>query len=328
MIGVCPPEDQLKSFSLGQLSDEQSDVLAVHLQGCDSCQAEMGTLESAEDTFVSTLKATSSDIADLNDDASGEAECKVATARALAALGNVEGQRNESLTNIPRMIGEYEIVEALGKGGMGHVFLGRHTKLGRPVAIKFIADHRRWDSTMHERFASEMRTVGGLNHPNIVAAHDAREVDGLAVLVTEYIDGLNASEIVSRQGPMSVADSCAIIQSICKALEYCDSQGLVHRDIKPSNIMIDESGTVKLLDLGLARLQTDEDSEFTATGQAIGTADYVAPEQINDGRNIDGRMDAAPCDLGFQCAFSNETRPRRVHNERPRFHSSEVVSCD
>ena len=153
---------------------------------------------------------------------------------------------------------------------------------------------------MHQRFASEMRLIGGLKHPNIVVAHDAREVDGLAVLVTEYIDGMTLSEILKRTGRLDKADACEIVGKVCKALSYIDSKGLVHRDIKPSNIMIDADGSVKLLDLGLARLQENEgNADFTATGQAMGTADYVAPEQVNDSRNVDIRSDI----YGLGCTF-------------------------
>ncbi len=291
MIAICPSQEQLKSLSLGQLSEEQSDQMLVHLRGCESCQEEIGSIDTCEDTFVGSLRTVSND--DQNEFMQ-EDEFRLASARALAALATLEVDSDESLpSEIPKTIGEYEIVRSLGRGGMGHVYLGRHTKLGRMVAIKFIADHRRWDQTMHDRFASEMRMIGGLNHPNIVHAHDARDVDGVAVLVTEYIDGLDVSEIVKRNGRLSVADASSITIEICRALEYIDSQGLVHRDIKPSNIMLDKNGGVKLLDLGLARLQTSngEFGEFTATGQAIGTADYVAPEQINDGRNVDIRAD-------------------------------------
>ena len=195
--------------------------------------------------------------------------------------------------DFPKTIGEYKIVRPLGRGGMGQIFLGQHTKLGREVAIKFIAHHRRWDSSMRDRFATEMRMIGQLNHPNIVQAHDAREVDGIAVLVTEFIDGLDAGDILRRVGALNVADACAIAVEVSQALNYIDGRDLIHRDIKPSNIMIDQQGRVKLLDLGLARIRNDETEigNFTVTGQAIGTADYVAPEQINDGRNVDIRAD-------------------------------------
>ena len=292
---TCPTQEELKSLSLGQLSDEQSDRLIIHLNDCQPCQSEMGTLETAEDTFVAQLRSASDGIDgdSLIDELHSETECRIAAARALGALAEVEtGATTNPKPNVPRNIGEYEVVQPLGHGGMGHVYLGRHTKLNRTVAIKFIAEHRRWDKNMHERFASEMRTIGSLNHPNIVVAHDAREVDGLAVLVTEFIDGLDVSELLRRNGQLSIADSVAIVQEVCHALKYIDSKNLVHRDIKPSNIMIDNEGSVKLLDLGLAKLQADdEQGEFTATGQAIGTADYVAPEQINDGRNVDIRAD-------------------------------------
>ena len=289
MNQTCPAPATLQSFSLGQLSEEKSDKLLTHLMTCESCQTELGTLETQEDTFVQNLKRS---VDAVEDQFSSENECRIASTRALAALAQIEGAHsNGAMSNVPREIGEYEVVQPLGFGGMGHVFEGRHTKLGRKVAIKFIADHRRWDRTTQERFAAEMRNIGRLEHPNIVAAHDAREVDGLAVLVTEYIDGLNVSEIVKRQGKISIADSCEIAQRVCDALGYIDSQGLIHRDVKPSNIMIDKNGNVKLLDLGLARLQNDEHAEFTATGQAVGTADYVSPEQINDSRNVDIRAD-------------------------------------
>jgi serine/threonine protein kinase len=312
VIANCPPPEKLKSLSLGQLTEEQSDVLVIHLESCEACQNEIAQIDSAEDSLISQLKSSASDADNMGPDNSFETEsgCRVAMTRALAALATVE-DGSPSLDQaihspIPDSIGEYEIVRPLGHGGMGHVYLGKHTKLNRSVAIKFIADHRRWDQTMRERFNSEMRLIGGLKHPNIVGAYDAREVDGIAVLVTEYIDGMTLSEILKRTGSISVDNASKVIAEVCEALEYIESKGLVHRDIKPSNIMVDKDGHVKLLDLGLARIQNSEDTannfaavDFTATGQAMGTADYVSPEQINDGRNVDIRTDI----YGLGCTF-------------------------
>ncbi len=216
-------------------------------------------------------------------------------ALALAGEDAVGGEMfaGDKLQHLPERIGEYEIVRPLGRGGMGSVFLARHTKLGREVAVKLLAGHRLADPRMRQRFEAEMRAIGRLSHPNIVAAHDARDVDGTAVLVTEYIDGLDLGQLVERHGPLAVADACEIIRQVAVALAYTSVQGFVHRDVKPSNIMLSRRGEVKLLDLGLARWQWDEVEQtgMTATGQAMGTADYVAPEQVTDSRSVDVRAD-------------------------------------
>lgn len=291
MIAICPTSEDLKSLSLGKLSEEHSDQLVSHLESCETCQSEISDLDISDDTFVSSLRSASNIVLTTNDRFDQEGACRVAASRALAALATVESNEDHALKHVPRTIGEYEIVRPLGRGGMGNVYLGRHTKLRRLVAIKFIAEHRRWDQSMRDRFETEMQTIGQLKHPNIVAAFDAREVDGIAALITEYIDGLDVSEIVRRNGQLSVADASEVVMEVCHALDYCDDQGLVHRDIKPSNIMLSRTGEVTVLDLGLARIQASDNSEFTATGQALGTADYVSPEQINDGKNVDHRTD-------------------------------------
>ena len=286
---VCPEKSHLKSFSQGLLGDEDSDLLILHLQDCEDCQKNLETIDlvGGEDTFIHQIRGVAPQC---DDPHLAEPEFRSATVKALAALAKMEEFASD--VSLPKTIGEYEIVKPIGRGGMGRVFLGRHTKLGRQVAIKVLAPHRRWDQRMHDRFEAEMRAIGGLNHPNIVVAHDARDVEGVAVLVTEYVDGLDGSELLKRVGRLSIADACQIGVELCKALTYVSEKGLIHRDVKPSNVMIDNEGNVKLLDLGLARFEsTDGEPEFTATGQAMGTADYVSPEQVNDARNVDGRTD-------------------------------------
>ena len=288
MNTLCPDKNRLESFSQGRLAEEDSDQLMIHLQDCQACQLNLETMDGTEDTFISQLRGSASEFE--NDPLQAEAEFRSATVKALAALAHADD--TEAEISLPQKIGEYEIVRPIGRGGMGRVFLGRHTKLSRQVAIKVLAQHRRWDQRMHQRFEAEMRAIGGLNHPNIVAAYDARDVDGIAVLVTEYVEGLDGSDLMKRKGRLEIANACKIGVEVCKALQYVAQKNLVHRDIKPSNVMVDDNGQVKLLDLGLARIQSvDGNDEFTATGQAMGTADYVAPEQINDGRNVDGRTD-------------------------------------
>ena len=193
MTTHCPTKDQLKLLSVGQLNEEDSDVLLLHLQGCDDCQAKIGALDLDGDTFIGDLqRLQTSDAA--ADDLVMEPAYRVATTKALAAITAAESLHADDQTaDLPTEFGGYKIVKSIGRGGMGSVYLGHHAKLDRRVAIKILAKHRRWDEVMHERFEAEMRVIGGLNHPNIVAAHDAREVDDVAVLVTEFIEGLPMS---------------------------------------------------------------------------------------------------------------------------------------
>lgn len=293
----CPSAAQLDALSLGQLNDQQSDELLEHLRGCASCQAELETHEDGEDSLVALLRQVGPP-----EQFDEEPACQRAINRALGALalaGDPSPSRDAASPTdlsdrVPDRIGEYELVRPLGRGGMGTVWLARHTKLGREVALKFLAGHRLGDPRMRQRFEAEMRAIGGLSHPNIVAALDAREVAGAAVLVTESIDGLDLGQVVERTGPLTTADACEIARQVALALAYISGQGFVHRDVKPSNIMLSRRGEVKLLDLGLARLQWDEresNAGMTAAGQALGTADYVAPEQVSDSRGVDVRAD-------------------------------------
>ena len=289
---TCPPAEQLKAFYLGKLPDERSEELVAHVGGCSVCQAELETVIDAEDSLIADLRAEDGDQSlDI------EPACELGMIRALGALAEantsgVEVERGES-ESLPKRIGEYEILRALGQGGMGRVYLAKHSKLGRLVALKILAGSRLGDRRASERFEAEMRAIGRLSHSNIVTAHDAREVDGVAVLVTEFVDGFDLGELLRRTGPLDIADVCEIVRRVAVALQYTSDQGFVHRDVKPSNIMLSNSGEVKLLDLGLARLQygDGEVTEFTATGQTMGTADYISPEQVRDSRTVDIRSD-------------------------------------
>ena len=306
MIANCPTSDRLQDYVLGKLPEQESDELYGHLAGCDCCQQQLEASDSLSDSFIGQIKTGHE-----SESFQQEPALLVATDRAkdLGALmtrrplGEAEVQELEGLENrnasepLPRFIGEYQIDRVLGLGGMGTVYLGHHTKLDRAVALKVISRHRLADPKTQGRFAAEMKAVGRMNHPNIVVAHDAREVDGTAVLVTEYIDGLNVGSILRRVGTLSVADAAQIACEVARALVAIDCAGLIHRDVKPSNIMVSRTGQVKLLDLGLARLQDSAGDPWiaerstTLTGQVLGTVDYIAPEQINEGRNVDIRAD-------------------------------------
>lgn len=199
-----------------------------------------------------------------------------------------------------RILGQYQLLEELGRGGMGTVFRAVHRKLDRTVALKILPADRFRSQEMVSRFEREMRAIGRLQHPNIVAAHDAGEVDGCHFLVMELVDGEDVGHLASRKGRLPIAEACEIARQAALGLQAICDDGLVHRDIKPSNLMLarprnrKSPPTVKILDLGLALLETSQSGaarELTSTGQIMGTVDYMAPEQALDTHRVDIRAD-------------------------------------
>ncbi|MDY0166282.1 MAG: serine/threonine-protein kinase [Thermoguttaceae bacterium] len=191
-----------------------------------------------------------------------------------------------------RELGEYRLTEKLGEGGMGAVYKGMHTKLGREVAVKVLTTARLGNEKAIARFEREMLAVGRLDHPNIVRAYDAREIEGTRFLVMELVNGLDLTGVLRHAGPLPVADACEVIRQAALGLQCAHENQLVHRDIKPGNLMLTTTGQVKILDLGLARFEASRPGEeMTSTGMALGTLDYMAPEQASDGHHIDIRAD-------------------------------------
>ena len=186
---------------------------------------------------------------------------------------------------------QLEILEELGRGGMGVVFKGRQKSLGRDVAVKVLPKELDYDPSFSDRFLRECRTLAGLSHPNVVTVYDAGVAAGHNYLLMELVDGTDLAKLM-RSGDVQPDQALSIVSQICEALQYAHDQGVVHRDIKPGNILLDREGHVKLGDFGLAKLlRSDESMRLTGTMQAMGTPQYMAPEQLERPLEVDHRAD-------------------------------------
>jgi serine/threonine protein kinase len=277
---------------LGELAEGQSTVVGEHLRQCPACQTKADELESADDSLAHLLREPSAGAVYA---AEPQLQAAMGRIRTIAhqTLVAVGGKTDADEPALPERLGPYEILKLLGRGGMGAVYMAQHTRLKRPVALKVLTKDRTADPRAVARFEREMEAVGRLNHPHIVQAHDACEIAGTTVLVMEYVDGLDLAQVAEQVGALRAADACELVRQAALGLQYAHEQGLVHRDVKPSNLMLSREGTVKLLDLGLALLDAGQpqSGERTAAGTALGTADYISPEQVSDCHAVDIRSD-------------------------------------
>ncbi len=211
--------------------------------------------------------------------------------------------------------GSYVLLERIGEGGMGQVFKARNWKLGRIVALKLIRKELLTNPTVVARFRREIETTAQLDHPNLIRAFDADQTDDGLFIVMEYVEGIDLARLIKEQGPVSPAKACDYIRQAALGLQYAHERGLVHRDVKPPNLLLSGMGdrasgiekkafsdptspTVKVLDLGLARLQDaghmlslQKSPGLTQTGVILGTVDFIAPEQARDSHSVDIRAD-------------------------------------
>jgi eukaryotic-like serine/threonine-protein kinase len=197
------------------------------------------------------------------------------------------------------ILGQYRILEELGRGGMGHVYKAVHQTMGRFVALKLLAPRLTQTERARELFRREVLAAAKLSHPNIVTAFDASRADEPRVyLVMEYVDGPNLSQLVKEQGPLSVEQACEYVRQTAIGLDYAHNLGLIHRDVKPSNLLVQQTSggpQIKILDFGLALVTAAEaggpDSLVGAANTVLGTPDYTSPEQARDQYGVDRRSD-------------------------------------
>src|SRR5208282_5792927 len=193
---------------------------------------------------------------------------------------------------IAALFPQLEILECLGRGGMGVVYKARQPRLNRLVALKILAQEKDRDGQFTERFAREAQALARLSHPNIVTVHDFGEAGGHCYLVMEFVDGLNLRQLLLN-GKMAPEQALTIVPEICEALQYAHERGIVHRDIKPENILMDKQGRVKIADFGIAKMLGTGDGQQALTGakDVVGTPHYMAPEQLEKPLTVDHRAD-------------------------------------
>jgi tRNA A-37 threonylcarbamoyl transferase component Bud32/predicted esterase len=213
------------------------------------------------------------------------------TETALTGAYAVAAQPPPSLAELAPHFPQLEILESLGRGGMGVVYKARQKSLNRLVALKLLAPERVADSKFAARFANEAQALARLNQPNIVTIYDFGQAGGFFYLLMEFVDGVNLRQLL-RARKLTPEEALAIVPPLCEALQYAHERGIVHRDIKPENLLLDKDGRVKIADFGIAKMLVADASDVgVLESQAAGTPGYMAPEQKRRPQKADSRAD-------------------------------------
>ncbi|MBL9094370.1 MAG: serine/threonine-protein kinase, partial [Planctomycetaceae bacterium] len=244
-------------------------------------------------------------------------------ARALIDLGRLTPfQAQELLAGRGERLqmGEYLLLAEIGAGGMGKVYKAQHRRMKRIVALKVMSSAAMQDDAAVKRFQREVEAAARLEHPNIVTAYDSGEVGKVKYLVMQFVDGGDLSDFVKKNGPLPIEAAVDYVLQAARGLAFAHAAGVVHRDIKPANLLLDKKGVVKILDMGLARIE-DGDG-LTATEQVMGTVDYMSPEQAAETKNADARSDiySLGCTLWYLLSakklFDGDTMISRLMKHR------------
>ena len=227
---------------------------------------------------------------------------------------------------------QLDILELIGKGGMGAVYKARQRQLDRIVALKILPPGIGDDPAFAERFAREAKALAKLNHPGIVTIYDFGRADGLFYFFMEFVDGVNLRQLL-HAGRISAREALAIVPQICDALQFAHDQGIVHRDIKPENILLDRRGRVKVADFGLAKIIGGETSEpavsglasagspvLTESGKVMGTPQYMAPEQKERPESVDHRADIYALGVVFYQMLTGELPGKKIEPPSSKVH--------
>ncbi len=243
-------------------------------------------------------------------------------------------------------LGKYKLIELLGRGGMGSVFLGRHVTMNRRVALKILPRRIAKDPASLKRFLSEARTIAALDHPNIVQAYSVDNQRDLYYIVMEYVDGWDLKQLVEADGPMDYQTAADYIRQAADGLAHGHGHGIIHCDIKPSNLLLNKQGVVKIVDMGLNRLTGGNENQVgeQQENRVLGSVDYQAPEQALESSDFDHRADiySLGCTLYFlltghppfpegtlseRIMKHQKQQPRRITEQRPDAPAGLVKIC-
>jgi WD40 repeat protein/predicted Ser/Thr protein kinase len=283
---TCPSSDQLRQLLYHQLSDPAQAPLEAHVEHCQDCQRVLEGLvpvkrlaegHSGAGPSASEDQPNPSFLRRLQDRRLGEAQASpdptTSGGPAALPLPTSSGAGVGALPDVPG----YELLEELGRGGMGVVYKARHLKLDRPVALKMLAAGRYAGPKELDRFRTEAEAVARLQHPNIVQVYEVGEADRRPYFAMEFVDGGNLDKKLAGT-PLPPAEAARLAETLARAMHYAHERGIVHRDLKPANVLLAADGTPKVTDFGLAK-RLDGGAGVTASGAIVGTPSYMAPEQ-------------------------------------------------
>jgi DNA-directed RNA polymerase subunit RPC12/RpoP len=290
----CPAVECWQALFNEAVPPEQRAEYERHLESCAACQARLDRAEEGGEGILNLLRRSGGPDATPPDPALSRALERLHNGKSLSGAGPAEPAdlyflRPSERPGVLGTVGDYEVREVIGQGGMGVVLKAFDPGLNRFVAIKVMAAAVAGSATARRRFTREARAAAAVCHEHVVAVHGVHEIDGLPYLVMQYVAGESLQDRINRTGPLDVEDAVRIGMQAASGLAAAHAQGLIHRDIKPANVLLENGlARVKITDFGLARMA--DGPGLTQAGVVAGTPEYMAPEQAR-GEQVDPRAD-------------------------------------